>query len=219
MLGFESAFGPIEARMDAALECAGDHGGRAGEVRSVVREPGGAKERKAEVEGAGGGAARADRRLGRGLASGVPGGALPAQRVRGLGVLAETFETAITWDRFEEFNARVTRGGAARGRRRRRRAARGPRLAAGRLPLHPRLPRRPRSLLTRSSPRRSAAPRSSSGTRSRPRSRRRSARPAARSPTITRSAATTARPTTSSVPSRSPRRCGGRRRRSTPTGS
>ncbi len=57
-----------------------------------------------------------------------------------IGVLSETFETAITWDRFEDFHASVlsaTHGGGARGLRR----------GLGDLPLHPRLPGRPRALL------------------------------------------------------------------------
>ena len=35
-----------------------------------------------------------------------------------MGVLSETFETAVTWDRFPAFHERVT-GGRASGRRRR----------------------------------------------------------------------------------------------------
>ena len=42
------------------------------------------------------------------------------------GVLSETFETAITWDRFEEFHADDDGGGAGQGRRGLRRAGRGP---------------------------------------------------------------------------------------------
>ena len=45
------------------------------------------------------------------------------------GVLSETFETAITWDRFEEFHADGDGDGAARGRRGLRRAGGGPGLA------------------------------------------------------------------------------------------
>ncbi len=63
-----------------------------------------------------------------------------------MGVLAETFETAITWERFPALHERVTRG-------RRAGAARGVRAAGqGDLPLHPRLPgrrRRPTSPCSR----------------------------------------------------------------------
>ena len=68
------------------------------------------------------------------------------------GVLSETFETAITWDRFEEFHADDDGGGA--GARSPRSAVRPPRVPAppGQLPLHPRLPRRPGALLHRDRP-------------------------------------------------------------------
>ena len=64
-----------------------------------------------------------------------------------LGVLSDTFETAITWDRFGEFHSRVERGGPPRGRRGHRRSRRRRGRAAGDVPLHPRLPGRPGSLL------------------------------------------------------------------------
>ena len=83
------------------------------------------------------------------------------------GVLSETFETAITWDRFEDFHASAMEAARREGRRGLRRAGRGPRRAAGQLPLHPRLPRRRRRPTSRSWRRRCAAARSSSGTRSR----------------------------------------------------
>ncbi len=86
ILGFESAGHPVEAAMATALEIARDHGGRPGEVRG-----GG---------GEGGDAVGAWR-----------GAFLLAPYLRdtfvACGVLSETFETAITWDRFEEFHASV----------------------------------------------------------------------------------------------------------------
>ena len=86
ILGFESAHHPVDAAMDVALEIARSHGGRPGEVRG-----GG---------GEGGDAVGAWR-----------GAFLLAPYLRdtfvACGVLSETFETAITWDRFEEFHASV----------------------------------------------------------------------------------------------------------------
>jgi alkyldihydroxyacetonephosphate synthase len=85
VLGFESADHPVEAWMDLALELARGHGGVPGEVR-----------------GGGGGAD----------AVGAWRSAfLLAPYLRdtfvACGVLSETFETAIVWDRFEAFHAEV----------------------------------------------------------------------------------------------------------------
>jgi alkyldihydroxyacetonephosphate synthase len=86
VLGFESAHHPVDAPMELALEAAREHGGEAGEVRN-----GG---------GGGGDAVGAWRQA-----------FLAAPYLRdtlvACGVLSETFETAITWDRFEEFHAAV----------------------------------------------------------------------------------------------------------------
>jgi alkyldihydroxyacetonephosphate synthase len=90
VLGFESAHHPVDEPMRIALEAARDHGGEPGEVSS----------KRSGTEG------DAD-----------PVGAwrsafLAAPYLRdnfvALGVLSDTFETAITWDRFEDFHARVT---------------------------------------------------------------------------------------------------------------
>jgi alkyldihydroxyacetonephosphate synthase len=87
VLGFESAHHPVDAPMDLAVAIAREHGGAPGEVR-----------------GSGGG-------------DGKDAGAVGAWRSAFLlapylrdtfvacGVLSETFETAITWDRFEDFHA------------------------------------------------------------------------------------------------------------------
>jgi alkyldihydroxyacetonephosphate synthase len=85
VLGFESAHHPVDAPMALALEIAREHGGLPGEVR--------------------GGGEESD-------AVGTWRGAfLLAPYLRdtfvACGVLSETFETAITWDRFEEFHADV----------------------------------------------------------------------------------------------------------------
>jgi alkyldihydroxyacetonephosphate synthase len=92
MLGFESAHHPVDADMADALEVAREHGGEPGPVRSG--RAGGSGEASASWRDA----------------------FLAAPYLRdsllALGVLSETFETAITWDRFEELHAAV--GGAAR---------------------------------------------------------------------------------------------------------
>jgi alkyldihydroxyacetonephosphate synthase len=87
VLGFESAHHPVDAPMELALTIAREHDGVPGEVR-----------------GSGGG-------------DGKDAGAVGAWRSAFLlapylrdtfvacGVLSETFETAITWDRFEDFHA------------------------------------------------------------------------------------------------------------------
>jgi alkyldihydroxyacetonephosphate synthase len=98
VLGFESAHRPMDAPMSLALEIARSHGGAPGEVRASQpknREPDDKGSRPAAGE------------------SGDPVGAwrgafLLAPYLRdtfvACGVLSETFETAITWDRFEEFH-------------------------------------------------------------------------------------------------------------------
>jgi alkyldihydroxyacetonephosphate synthase len=85
ILGFESADHPVDAAMDRAQEIARDHGGDPGEVRAS----GDGEDAVGQWRGA----------------------FLLAPYLRdtfaACGVLSETFETAITWDRFEEFHARV----------------------------------------------------------------------------------------------------------------
>ncbi len=90
VLGFESAFAPVDLPMQQAIECAADHGGSAGAVRGA---------------GGGEGAERAD------SVSAWRQAFLAAPYLRdslvSLGVLSETFETAVTWDRFEELHGIV----------------------------------------------------------------------------------------------------------------
>ncbi len=85
LLGFESAHHPVDAPMDTALAIAREHGGAPGEIRT---------------SGSGEDAVAAWR-----------GAFLLAPYLRdtfvACGVLSETFETAITWDRFEEFHTTV----------------------------------------------------------------------------------------------------------------
>jgi alkyldihydroxyacetonephosphate synthase len=92
LVAFESADHALDAWMTRALECARDHGGNVpeGAGRTVTTD-----------EGARDGAAGAWRRA-----------FLDAPYIRDalaqLGMISETFETAITWDRFPEFHRGVT---------------------------------------------------------------------------------------------------------------
>ena len=94
IVGFESADHPVDAWMDRALELVADHGGATGSERG-----GG------EGEDAVGAWREAF---------------LRAPYIRdafvAAGILSETFETAVTWDRFDEFHASVmaAAGGAIR---------------------------------------------------------------------------------------------------------
>jgi alkyldihydroxyacetonephosphate synthase len=96
VLGFESAHRPVDDRMEAVLELAQTHGG------TPNPPPTGLKQAENRPESA--------RRRGEGDAVGAWRGAfLLAPYLRdtfvACGVLSETFETAITWDRFEDFHA------------------------------------------------------------------------------------------------------------------
>jgi alkyldihydroxyacetonephosphate synthase len=120
VLGFESADHPVEHAIARALELCAEHGG------TVSRSSGGAG---TSGRGAGGGggadASGADARGAgaRGAGGGDSGGqgdavgswrqaflAAPYDRdsLVAMGVLAETFETAITWERFPVFHERVS---------------------------------------------------------------------------------------------------------------
>src|SRR5579885_487415 len=91
LLAFEAADHPLDPWMARALECAADHGGRfapeAGRTRTSS---------EGEREGAAGAWRRAF---------------LDAPYLRdalvGMGLVTETFETAVTWDRFPAFHAAV----------------------------------------------------------------------------------------------------------------
>jgi alkyldihydroxyacetonephosphate synthase len=90
IVGFESAFAPVDEPLRLALECAGDHGGTPERDRD-------------------GGSDRGD---GDSAAETWRSAFLEAPYLRdslvALGVLSETFETAVTWERFVEFHSRVT---------------------------------------------------------------------------------------------------------------
>ncbi|HXS34356.1 MAG TPA: FAD-binding oxidoreductase [Solirubrobacterales bacterium] len=100
VLGFESANLPVEEPMRLALEIARHHGGDPGDPRAS--QPTGLKTKHrstlSPVDGGDGDAVGAWR-----------GAFLLAPYLRdtfvACGVLSETFETAITWDRFEDFHA------------------------------------------------------------------------------------------------------------------
>jgi len=98
VLGFESADHPLEPWMARALECCADHGGRPrGEPRFMDAEAD--EEKRAPAAGAEGGAGAWRDAF------------LQAPYLRdtmiAAGVLSETFETAITWDRFGDFVTEV----------------------------------------------------------------------------------------------------------------
>ena len=175
---------PSARRLDGRgrSSCCRDHGGDAAAERAG-RADGGAREPP----------------RGR-LAQRVPPGALPARHAGRGGHARETFETAITWDRFDAFVARRARaseqalaGAAARARVTCRFTHVYPDGAAPYFTVL--APARRGAELEQWDEIKAAAVR---GDRS-PR--------AARSPTTTRSAATTGPGTTASAPSRSPRRC------------
>jgi alkyldihydroxyacetonephosphate synthase len=91
VLGFESADHPMDAWMNRALECARDHGG--------IVPPGTGK-------------SSADEAVTRQGEAGAWRDAfirMPYFRdaLVGMGLVSETFETAITWDRFPEFHRQV----------------------------------------------------------------------------------------------------------------
>ena len=87
ILAFESPYAPVEHQLHLATECATDHGGEATEAASKNQDP-------------------ADQWRSAFLSAPY----LRDNLIR-LGVLSETFETAITWDRFGELHARVSEAG------------------------------------------------------------------------------------------------------------
>jgi alkyldihydroxyacetonephosphate synthase len=98
ILGFESANLPVDGAMDAALEIAQAHGGIPTSPPTGLKRPDGKRSRPTDGED--------------GDAVGAWRGAfLLAPYLRdtfvACGVLSETFETAVTWDRFEELHASV----------------------------------------------------------------------------------------------------------------
>jgi alkyldihydroxyacetonephosphate synthase len=103
ILGFESAHHPVDAWMDAALEVARHQSGTPGEVRTSSPPTG---RKPPDVGGNRPVGEQGDDAVGQ-----WRGAFLLAPYLRdtfvACGVLSETFETAITWDRFDEFQATV----------------------------------------------------------------------------------------------------------------
>jgi len=91
LLAFESADHALDAWIARALECAADHGGRV--------PPGTARTRVTEA-GAREGAAGAWRKA-------FLDGPYLRDALVAMGMVSETFETAVTWDRFPAFHAGV----------------------------------------------------------------------------------------------------------------
>jgi alkyldihydroxyacetonephosphate synthase len=104
ILGFESAHHPVEAWMDIALDIAREHGGTPNSLPAGRKVDSGSANRPTDPGG-------------RGAVDSWRGAFLLAPYLRdtfvACGVLSETFETAITWDRFEEFHASVMETAAA----------------------------------------------------------------------------------------------------------
>lgn len=103
ILGFESAHHPVDAWMDAALEIARDHGGTPGETKASPTDLKRSHlERNRPIVGEDEGSRPVDTWRNAFLLAPYLRDTFVA-----CGVLSETFETAITWDRFEEFHATV----------------------------------------------------------------------------------------------------------------
>jgi alkyldihydroxyacetonephosphate synthase len=102
VLGFESAHHPVEDSLAIAIEAAAAHGGEPGEVKTQsADQPGPAARRDAPAPSApGDDPVNAWRHAF--LFAPYLRDALVA-----CGVLSDTFETAITWDRFPDFHAEV----------------------------------------------------------------------------------------------------------------
>jgi alkyldihydroxyacetonephosphate synthase len=102
VLGFESADHPVQEAMARALQLCAEHGGAVPERRAGVTgggNPGGGDSSgAADVDGDAVGAWRAA----------FLGAPYVRDSLVAMGVLAETFETAITWDRFAAFHERVS---------------------------------------------------------------------------------------------------------------
>ena len=88
VLGFESPYAPVDHLLRLAAECAADHGGEVVESQSSSEAP-------------------APDPAGTWRSAFLSAPYLRDNLIR-LGVLSDTFETAITWDRFGEFHSRVT---------------------------------------------------------------------------------------------------------------
>ena len=88
VLGFESEHHPVDAQMDIAVAVAREHGGRPGSIRTQDESTGGSDSVDA-------------------WRSTFLAAPYLRDSLVSLGVLSETFETAVTWDRFGDFHATV----------------------------------------------------------------------------------------------------------------
>jgi alkyldihydroxyacetonephosphate synthase len=91
IVAFESADHELDTWMERSLECCHDHGGNV---------PEGAGKTRTDAEAGHSGAAGAWR-------SAFLGAPYLRDALAGMGMISETFETAITWDRFETFHRSV----------------------------------------------------------------------------------------------------------------
>jgi alkyldihydroxyacetonephosphate synthase len=102
VLGFESAHHPVDEPMAIGIEAARAHGGEPGEIRGRAAEQPGPKSRRE---------APAPAEAGDDPVNAWRHAFLFAPYLRdslvACGVLSDTFETAITWDRFPDFHAEV----------------------------------------------------------------------------------------------------------------
>ncbi len=105
VLGFESAHHPVDHPMELAVEIARSQGGEPGELRTQSRATSN-EQRATNPEGSGD------------AVSSWRSAFLAAPYLRdtfvACGVLSDTFETAITWDRFADFNAAVMEAARAK---------------------------------------------------------------------------------------------------------
>jgi alkyldihydroxyacetonephosphate synthase len=115
LLAFESAGHDVTAWLRAALALAGAHGGTCGEIRGhgpggqgAPGDPGGSR----GAGGAGGPGGEAGRWRDAFLQAPYLRNSFPA-----LGIIAETFESAVTWDRFGAFHEAVTAAAQQAARR------------------------------------------------------------------------------------------------------
>jgi alkyldihydroxyacetonephosphate synthase len=102
VLGFESAHHPVGDALELALEAAAEHGGDAGEVKiQSADQPGPEARREAPAPSA----------PGEDPVNAWRHAFLYAPYLRdslvACGILSDTFETAITWDRFPDFHSEV----------------------------------------------------------------------------------------------------------------
>ena len=102
VLGFESAHHPVEDSMALAIDVVRSHGGEPGEIKRQSAEPPGPEERRKSPPPS---------EPGEDPVNAWRHAFLFAPYLRdslvACGVLSDTFETAITWDRFADFHAEV----------------------------------------------------------------------------------------------------------------